>query len=79
MKADAAAIDAAMLSMSDTWNEQLLRAAAQLKEKEIFALLAQIPEEYSYLSQVISEKVNNFDFDQVEAFAENALKRPAAV
>ena len=76
---DSAAISAAMLAMPPAWNEQLHQAAATLKEKEIFALLAKVPEDYSYLQQVIADKVSNFDFDQIEALAKQALKQPAPV
>lgn len=76
---DSAAISSALLAMSVAWNESLHRAAAQLNEKEILALVAKVPEEYSYLRQVIEEKVRNFDFDQIEALAEPIFKRATAV
>lgn len=71
---NSAAISSALLAMSAAWNKSLHCAAAQLDEKEIRMLLEKVPEEYSYLRQVIEEKVRNFDFDQIEALAEPLLQ-----
>ncbi|PZO55641.1 MAG: hybrid sensor histidine kinase/response regulator [Phormidesmis priestleyi] len=64
----------AMMTMPLAWREQLCQAASQLKEKNVLALIADIPETYAYLQQAIALKVSNFDFDQIEAIAEKTLK-----
>ncbi|MGC1306933.1 MAG: CHASE4 domain-containing protein [Phormidesmis sp.] len=76
---DLAAINTAMLAMPIAWNQQLQQAAAQLKDKEIFALLTKVPEEYGYLQQAIAAKVNNFDFDQIEELAGRVSRQTTAV
>ncbi len=77
--ADSTQISTAMRSMPVAWCESLYQAAQLVNGREILSLLVQIPEEYFYLQQVIAEKVNNFDFDQIEALAVAVLNRPTAV
>ncbi len=67
----------AMMAMPLAWREQLYQAASQLKEKSVLTLIAEIPETYSDLQQAIATKVSNFDFDQIEAIAEDTLKDSA--
>ena len=59
--------------MSPDWLEELHQAATQLKGQDIAVLIAQIPQEYSGLKQMIKAKVDNFDFDQVADLADTAL------
>ena len=64
----------AMMAMPLAWRSQLYQAASQLKEKNVLALIAEIPEIYAYLQRAIATKVSNFDFDQIEAIAADTLK-----
>ncbi len=67
-------IRVAMMAMPLAWRDQLYQAASQLKEKNVLALIADIPEAYAYLQQAIATKVSNFDFDQIEAIAADTSK-----
>lgn len=65
----------ALADMPPVWIEKLHSAALQLNGKEIVSLLAQIPDAEDALRQALEEKVQNFDFDQIEAIAQQAIQQ----
>ncbi len=73
---DSSAIDLALNSdfllnstslevMSREWLTQLEQAASELDEDAIAKLINQIPEEHTLLTQVLQNKVDDFDFDEI--------------
>ncbi len=73
---DSSAIDLALNSdfllnsnslefMSREWLTQLEQATSELDEDAIAKLINQIPEEHTLLTQVLQNKVDDFDFDEI--------------
>jgi signal transduction histidine kinase/DNA-binding NarL/FixJ family response regulator len=63
----------ALVIMPDEWLKELVEAAALINEKLIAQLLFQIPEEDRALAQAIQKEVDNFDFDRIMKFAQEAI------
>ncbi|GAB1543518.1 hypothetical protein NUACC21_61930 [Scytonema sp. NUACC21] len=51
--------------MSSEWIAQLHQAALCTDEKQIFSLLEQIPEEYTFLANALADLVHNFRIDKI--------------
>lgn len=51
--------------MPTAWLQQLKQAAAELNETKLEDLIQQIPPEYSYLTQPLTDLVNNFQFEKI--------------
>jgi signal transduction histidine kinase len=64
---------AALRIMSDRWLSELAEAAALLNNQLIAQLLSQIPEEHRALAQAIQREVDEFDFDRLINFAQEAV------
>jgi signal transduction histidine kinase/DNA-binding response OmpR family regulator len=61
--------------MPTEWIEQLQQAATLLDEPLLLSLIAQIPQEYSVLSQGLLERIDNFDFDEIVTLTQQAICR----
>ena len=59
--------------MPAAWVEQLLQAVMQLNDKEVLALVEQIPADYGGLAQGVAQKVKDFDFEQLMKLAQEAI------
>lgn len=55
----------ALQVMSSEWLIHLEQAASELDEDTIAKLLDQIPEEHTFLTQALQNKVDDFDFDEI--------------
>ena len=55
----------ALQVMSSEWLTHLEQAASELDEDAIAKLLNQIPEEHTFLTQALQNKVDDFDFDEI--------------
>ncbi|NMF60660.1 ATP-binding protein [Pseudanabaena yagii] len=64
-----------LLVMPKEWLEQLHVAASKLNANDIDLLLKQVPKEHIQLKTKIEEYMNNFDFDQIIALAQEVLYR----
>jgi signal transduction histidine kinase/CheY-like chemotaxis protein len=60
--------------MSSEWLLRLERAATELDREEITELLAEIPDEYSFLVAALQGQVDNFDFDKIIDLVEQVKK-----
>ena len=60
--------------MPQNWLHQLESAAAELDHEAIAKLIAQISESHSLLAQRLQEKVDNFDFDEIENLIQQVAK-----
>ncbi len=68
-------LDAAMLKvMSPQWIEQLHLAAIAAKEKQILALIQQIPESESLLGQILTNSLEAFRLEEIIKCTEACLK-----
>ncbi|XPM59526.1 MAG: hypothetical protein EDM05_019615 [Leptolyngbya sp. IPPAS B-1204] len=55
------------------WLEQLYRAAIQLDEKTLFALIQSLPAEHACLAQKLQLKVEEFEFEQIMQWSQQAI------
>ncbi|MGL6339693.1 MAG: ATP-binding protein, partial [Waterburya sp.] len=60
--------------MPSEWLTQLEQAASTLDNEEIALLLSQIPNEHTLLAQVLKNKVDNFDFDEIVNLIQQTVK-----
>ncbi|MBF2050690.1 MAG: PAS domain S-box protein [Elainella sp. C42_A2020_010] len=63
----------ALLVMPLAWLEQLYRAAIQLDEKTLFALIQSLPAEHACLAQKLQLKVEEFEFEQIMQWSQQAI------
>lgn len=64
--------NSALEVMPTEWITQLEKATLELNEELIAELLAQIPQEYTLLKQILEDKLNNFDFGKILELARQA-------
>jgi signal transduction histidine kinase/CheY-like chemotaxis protein len=64
--------------MPSEWLLRLERAATELDREEITELLAEIPDEYSFLVAALQSQVDNFDFDKIIDLVEQ-VKQPQTI
>jgi signal transduction histidine kinase/CheY-like chemotaxis protein len=60
--------------MPSEWLTQLEQAASTLDNEAIAQLLNQIPNEHTLLAQVLKNKVDNFDFDEIVNLIQQTVK-----
>ncbi|MGL5941632.1 MAG: ATP-binding protein [Waterburya sp.] len=60
--------------MPSEWLTQLEQAASTLDNEAIALLLSQIPDEHTLLAQVLKNKVDNFDFDEIVNLIQQTVK-----
>ncbi|MGL4882724.1 MAG: hypothetical protein ACRC8K_16955, partial [Waterburya sp.] len=60
--------------MPREWLTQLEQAASTLDNEAIALLLSQIPDEHTLLAQVLKNKVDNFDFDEIVNLIQQTVK-----
>ncbi|MGL5794105.1 MAG: ATP-binding response regulator, partial [Waterburya sp.] len=60
--------------MPSEWLTQLEQAALILDNEAIALLLSQIPDEHTLLAQVLKNKVDNFDFDEIVNLIQQTVK-----
>lgn len=63
----------ALQVMPIEWIRQLDQVTRQLDTEKILALLEQIPQEHAALTQVLQEKLHNFDFEPILNLIQQAL------
>ena len=61
-----------LTAMPSEWLTQLYQAARQLDAQQVSHLIAEIPAEKAALAQDLTQKVNNFDFEQIMNLAQAA-------
>ncbi|QYO65168.1 hypothetical protein [Leptolyngbya sp. 7M] len=66
----------ALLVMPSAWLEQLYRAAVQLDEKTLVALIQSLPVEHAALAQELRLKVEEFEFEQIMQWSQQAMDQP---
>jgi hypothetical protein len=62
-----------LLVMPTQWLVQLEQSASQLDGIAIAQLLTQVPQEHFLITKEINEHVNDFNFDQIIALAQEAI------
>jgi signal transduction histidine kinase/CheY-like chemotaxis protein len=60
--------------MPSEWLTQLEQAASILDNEAIAQLLSQIPDEHTLLAQLLKNKVDNFDFDEIVKLIQQTAK-----
>ncbi len=58
--------------MPTEWITQLHQSAIRLDDKQIIKLLTQIPQSNALLAEALTQKVDNFDFDQIMNLTQQA-------
>ncbi len=72
-KASGEKLTSASLSiMSQEWLDRLLEAAEQVDNKELFELIEQIPSEYEFTAETLTDLVRNFRCDKIIDLIESA-------
>ncbi len=61
--------------MSDEWLQQLHQAVIRASGKRLLELVEQIPEDHLAIAISLSQKINDFDFEQIIELTQQAMKQ----